>query len=153
MIIIVIYKITCNVNNKVYLSGQKNASSTSEPVLTTNYITFDIKKLQEFLGIADSQLHVKMSFEEVTEAGKVLTPIYDYNTVFDADGNNEIHFKTMSYEDPQNPVNVGIKTTNPDIGELVEKKPYVNSSSFTVKVRRYSGDVSHYAYEINNGVL
>lgn len=142
-----------NVNNKVYLSGQKNASSTSEPVLTTNYITFDIKKLQEFLGIADSQLHVKMSFEEVTEAGKVLTPIYDYNTVFDADGNNEIHFKTMSYEDPQNPVNVGIKTTNPDIGELVEKKPYVNSSSFTVKVRRYSGDVSHYAYEINNGGL
>ena len=36
-----------NVNNKVYLSGQKNASSTSEPVLTTNYITFDIKKFCE----------------------------------------------------------------------------------------------------------
>lgn len=145
---------TTNVNNRRYLFGTNNALETSEPIPYKNYISFNVKRVQEFLGIVDSQLHVKMSFEEIREvSNNQYAPVYDgINTVFDADGNSEIYFKTMNYQG-QEPTNIGIKTTNPEVGELVEEKTYTNSSSFSIKVSGYTGDVTHYAYEINKGGL
>lgn len=135
-------------NNRRYLRCQQNPSETASAQPTVNYLSLNVKKMDEFLGIKDSQLHVKMSFEEISISGNDMTPIYSEDTVFNGDGDSEIYLKTMHGEK-----DIGLRTENPSVGALVDSKEYVNSSSFSVDITGYSGYAALYSYKINDKPL
>lgn len=121
-----------------------NTAQSGIPVPVLNYITFKIKNLPQFSDIEEKQMYVKIMFEEGGD-----TAFSGENTIYDENGNNEIIFKTTN----QNGDDIGIKTTNPDIGSIAEEKRYTNNSGFYIKISGYTGDAEYYAYSINGGAL
>lgn len=132
-----------NRSDRNYLRVQNNVSESSTPVSVLNYISFKLKNINDFLNIEDKQLYVKMSFEEADGE------FSGENTIRDLSGNAEIVFKTTDTSGN----NVGVKTSNPTVGELAEEKNYTNNSGFYIGIKNYSGDAEYYAYSVNGGVL
>lgn len=141
----IIWSGSVSTRNRQYMSFKGNASSLQD----FNYIYFDLKRAEGFSGISDAQLHVRISFEEVVEVSEnVFEPTVGMNRIVNEAGEDKITFKTMNGSN-----NLGIRTINPDIGSVINKPSYINSTSFIVDITGQSGFAEYYAYYINDNPI